>query len=208
MSLFFFSKFELPNRGCGLSTGAAYTRNFTVLIFDGDENKYELWEVKFLGYARLQKLYNVFVPAADEREAPTAAKNAEAFAELGQCLDDRSLALVIREAKDDGRRALQVLREHYQGKGKPHIIAPYTELTSLEMKEGESTTDYILRAEKAATALKAANFLKNFSGLTSGMGKCKGEPVRIHMDRQACGTTASSYPLPCQKAGGREATTT
>ena len=27
---FFFSKFELPNRGCGLSTGAAYTRNFTV----------------------------------------------------------------------------------------------------------------------------------------------------------------------------------
>ena len=32
LSLFFFSKFELPNRGCGLSTGAAYTRNFTVLI--------------------------------------------------------------------------------------------------------------------------------------------------------------------------------
>ena len=31
LSLFFFSKFELPNRGCGLSTGAAYTRNFTVL---------------------------------------------------------------------------------------------------------------------------------------------------------------------------------
>ena len=127
------------------------------LIFAGDENKYELWEVKFLGYARLQKLYNVFVPAADEREAPTAAKNAEAFAELVQCLDDRSLALVIREARDDGRRALQVLREHYQGKGKPRIIALYTELTSLEMREGESTTDYILRAEKAATALKAAD---------------------------------------------------
>ena len=31
LSLFFFSKFELPNRGCGLSTGAAYTRNFTVV---------------------------------------------------------------------------------------------------------------------------------------------------------------------------------
>jgi len=28
----FFSKFELPNRGCGLSTGAAYTWNFTVVI--------------------------------------------------------------------------------------------------------------------------------------------------------------------------------
>ena len=70
------------------------------LIFDGDESKYELWEVKFLGYARLQKLYDIFVPAADEKEAPSEAKNAEAFAELVQCLDDRSLSLVIREAKD------------------------------------------------------------------------------------------------------------
>ena len=26
------------------------------LIFDGDERKYELWEVKFLGYLRLKKL--------------------------------------------------------------------------------------------------------------------------------------------------------
>ena len=33
LSLFFFSKFELPNRGCGLSTGAAYTRNFTVFMY-------------------------------------------------------------------------------------------------------------------------------------------------------------------------------
>ena len=28
----FFSKFELPNRGCGLSMGAAYTQNFTVIF--------------------------------------------------------------------------------------------------------------------------------------------------------------------------------
>ena len=33
LSLFFFAKFELPNRGCGLSTGAAYTRNFTVSMY-------------------------------------------------------------------------------------------------------------------------------------------------------------------------------
>lgn len=92
-----------------------------------------------------------------EKEAPDVGKLANAFAELVQCLDDRSLALVLPEEKDDGRKALQVLREHYQGKGKPRIIALYTELTSLEMREGESITDYILRAEKAATALKAAD---------------------------------------------------
>jgi hypothetical protein len=30
------------------------------LMFDGDENKYELWEVKFLGYMLLQKLQDLY----------------------------------------------------------------------------------------------------------------------------------------------------
>ena len=47
-----------------------------------------------------------------------AAKNADAFAEMVQCLDDRSLSPIIREAKDKGRKALKVLREHYQGNSK------------------------------------------------------------------------------------------
>ncbi|XP_067051318.1 uncharacterized protein [Acropora muricata] len=105
---------------------------------------------------RLQKLYDVVIPKEGETSGPNAEKRASAFAELVQCLDDRSLSLVIREANNDGREALKVLREHYQGKGKPRIIALYTELTSLHMGEGETTTDYIIRAETAATSLKAA----------------------------------------------------
>ena len=89
---------------------------------------------------RLQKLYNVFVPSEGDTEA-SAAKNADAFAELVQCLDDRSLSLIIREAKDDGRKALQVLRQHYQGKGKPRVISLYTELTTLKKTDNESVVD-------------------------------------------------------------------
>lgn len=126
------------------------------LIFDGDGSKYELWEVKFLGYMRLQKLHDVVIPKEGEKEEHSEEKKASAFAELVQCLDDRSLSLVIREANDDGRKALRVLREHYQGKGKPRIIALYTELTSLQMRESETTTDYTIRAETSATSLKAA----------------------------------------------------
>ena len=103
------------------------------IVFNGDEAKYELWEVKFLSFMRIQKLYDVFVPSRDE-EGLDEARNANAFAELVQCLDDRSLSLIIREARDDGRKALGVLREHYQGKGKPRIIALYTELTSGKTK--------------------------------------------------------------------------
>ena len=115
----------------------------------------ELWEVKFLGHLRLQKLFNVAVKQEGERDPPDADKNAKVFAELVQCLDDRSLSLVIREANNDGRKALAVHREQYQSKGKPRIIALYTEPTSLQMKTDETSTDYILRAEKAAASLKA-----------------------------------------------------
>ena len=126
------------------------------LIFSGEESKYELWEVKFLAHMRLQKLYNVFVPSEEDTEA-SAAKKADAFAELVQCLDDRSLSLIIREARDDGPKALEILRQHYQGKGKPRVIFLYTELTTLKKTENESIVDYVIRAETAATALRNAD---------------------------------------------------
>ncbi|PIK39827.1 hypothetical protein BSL78_23335 [Apostichopus japonicus] len=123
------------------------------LLFDGDEEKYELWEIKFLGHMRLQKLHKIILPSEDEVDEE---KNAEAFAELVQCLDDRSLSLVIRDAKDNGRRALEILREHYLSKGKSRIISLYTELTSLKKANDESVTDYMIRAETAATSLKTS----------------------------------------------------
>lgn len=99
---------------------------------------------------RIKKLISVF----NDNGEPNEEKNAEAFAELIQCLDDRSLSLVIRDAKDKGKEALQILRNHYQPKGKARIITLYHELTSLALKHGESMTDYIIRAEKAANALR------------------------------------------------------
>ena len=109
----------------------------------------------FLGFMRIQKLHEVFLPV-EGNEPLNAEKNAEASAELIQCLDDRSLSLVIRDVMDGGRKALQIMRDHYLGKSKPRIIALYTELTSLFKKEGESVTDYMLRAETTATSLKSA----------------------------------------------------
>ena len=73
------------------------------LVFDGDENKNELWEVKFLSLMRIQKLHDVFVPSEGEDELDEV-KNANGFAELVLHRDDRSLSLTISEAKNDGRK--------------------------------------------------------------------------------------------------------
>ena len=48
------------------------------------------------------------VTTADEVDI-TAAKNEETYAELIQFLDDKSLALVKRDARDDGRKTLKIL---------------------------------------------------------------------------------------------------
>ena len=72
------------------------------LIFDGDERKYELWETKFLGYLHTLKLKNEL-----DKNQPDAEKNTDIYAELIQLLDDRSLALVMRDAKDDGKKVFE-----------------------------------------------------------------------------------------------------
>ena len=51
----------------------------------------------------IHKLYDIFVPSPDECELD-AAKNADAFAELVQSLDGRSLSLIILKAKDEGQK--------------------------------------------------------------------------------------------------------
>jgi len=58
---------------------------------------------------------------------------------------------------DDGKKALEILRQHYASSGKPRIISLYTELTSLVKSSNELVTDYVVRAETAATVLNSAN---------------------------------------------------
>ena len=38
----------------------------------------------------------------------------------------------MRDARDDGRKALKILREHYAGSSKPKIITLFTQLTNLK----------------------------------------------------------------------------
>jgi len=45
-----------------------------------------------------------------------------------QMIDNRSLSPIIRDTKDNGRKALEITREHYTSSGKPNVIALYTEL--------------------------------------------------------------------------------
>ena len=134
------------------STG--YGPRVLKLFFNGEELKYELWEVKFLGYLRIYQ-HSISYRPRWSWFCWKKTKNATVFAELIQFLYDTSLTLVIREAQDNGRKALAILREHYLPKGKPKIVSLYTELRSLK-KNSETTTEYIIRTEAISNSLKQA----------------------------------------------------
>ena len=62
----------------------------------------------------------------------------------------------MRDAADDGRKALKILRNHYAGYGKPRVLSMFRKLTSLKKEEDEDLTGYLLRAENMVNALKQA----------------------------------------------------
>ena len=78
------------------------------------------------------------------------------FAELVQYLDERSLSLVMWDAKDNVGEALRKLRAHYTGRSKPRIFTLYKQLTTLKISYSESITNYIIKDGKRATALDTA----------------------------------------------------
>ena len=145
---------QLTSTGYGPSHSAS---RYQHLHFLGDERKYEMWETRFLGYMLMKGLKDTIDPKPGtdgQFSEPDPAKNEQAYAELIQWLDEKSLSIIVRDARDNGREALKTLRAHYRGKGKQRVIRLYTELTSLFMKQNECVTDYILRAENAATGLR------------------------------------------------------
>ena len=128
-------------------------------FFGGNESRYELWEVKFFGYHRIQQLHQIILLPTDQNDdMDFVEKNSTVFSELIQCLDDRSLSLVMKDAKDNVRKALAILREYYLSKGKLKVVSLY--LAHIFEKTGiKIYHNYIIRAENISNSLKEAEVI-------------------------------------------------
>ena len=92
-------------------------------FFDGNDSKYELWEVKFKGYLRIQHSHQFILSPKDQSDDMNFIEKNATFFKLMQYLDNKSLSLVIRDARDNKGKALTILRQHYLSKGKPKVIS-------------------------------------------------------------------------------------
>ena len=105
----------------GYGPSSSPANQFQHLLFNGDARKFDQWEVRIMGYLKIKKLKKVMFPEdMNALPADDAEKNELAFAEICQFLDETSLSLVMRDARDKGREAIQILREHYVGGSKSY----------------------------------------------------------------------------------------
>ena len=98
------------------STGYGPSRNR--IYFNGDIENFQSWKIKFLSYLCLQKLS--YIVGSDTDEVDPEKKR-------HRFRSDKSLSLIIRNARNGGRLAMKILRDHYVEDSKPKIIALYTE---------------------------------------------------------------------------------
>ena len=78
-------------------------RGGEILFQRRNERKFEVWKVKFLGYMRIKELKHVLVGT----EEITVDENENAYSVLIQFLNERSISLIMRDARKDGRKALR-----------------------------------------------------------------------------------------------------
>ena len=121
-----------------------YGSRWNRLLLDGNETKYEIWETKFLIHLRTVVLKDAILNKNLNGVETDTERNEEARGEFIQFLDDNRLSLSTREASDNGREALRILRDHYSSKWKPRIIPLNTEIISLKKEPNESMEDNII----------------------------------------------------------------
>jgi len=102
------------------------------LLFDGDSNNFSIWETRFTSYLYTQDegVHTALLPK-EEREDNAAdfnKKNKQAYAELVQVLDKKYLQIVIRDAKDDGKKAFKILKDQYASTQKAKVLTLYEQL--------------------------------------------------------------------------------
>ena len=84
-------------------TGYGSSNQWQNLVLNGDKRKHKLWETKIIGYLKLKWIKEVFGVGEVNTD-----KNDLAFPELIQNLNERSLSLVMWDAKENAREAKNI----------------------------------------------------------------------------------------------------
>ena len=137
------------------------------LLFSGNAEDFDVWETRFIAHCSTKGLKHAVTIVTEIRKnaqnedevvvkEPSDEEREKLYCELVQYIDTTSLQLVMRDAIDDGTKAINILRDHYKGTSKPRILNMYTQLCSMQKLATETIIDYVIRVESLAANLKFA----------------------------------------------------
>ncbi|XP_063609275.1 uncharacterized protein LOC134783360 [Penaeus indicus] len=123
--------------------------------FDGNADNYDLWEENFHGVLYVMKLHHAFDRYASERPDGYNLEDAKKtiYSYLTGYLDITSLGMIKREARDDGVKALAVLRKYYMRETNHRLNALWRTFINKRLEEG-SVTQYLSSMEETVAALR------------------------------------------------------
>ena len=126
----------------------------TFKIFSGEHEDYEDWEHVFLCGLRLQGLH--FALDEYKLKAPKDFDHSNAkqniYDLLSPCLDKVSLGMIRRESKDDGAKALKILRKYYLRTTDQQIFKYWKSLINVRL-EDKTISQYFFEIERILSFL-------------------------------------------------------
>ena len=133
------------------------------LQFSGREEDYPFWSEKFEAAmaARGSEYEAVLLgtndpPSEERHRVLLAAVKKTIWVDLVQVLDRKTLMLVRRDCKGDGRAAWLMIAEHFKSTERPRVLTLMSRLTNLKLEETEDVGDYLIRAEEIEADLHDA----------------------------------------------------
>ena len=137
------------------------------LLFSGNADDFDVWETRFMAHLTTKGLKHAATTVMEIKKdsenkdivvakEPSDEEREKLYCEIVQYIDTTSLQLVMRDAMDDGTKAMEILRNHYKGTSKPRVLSMYTQLCSMQKLATETMTDYVIRVESLAANLRFA----------------------------------------------------
>ena len=140
--------------------------------FSGKPEDYDIFDIRFKSLLHLTGMSETVYdkedkiktePTKNEDETQTAFEarllldrenNKTAYSYLITKLPPQAIDLISERAKNNCREALRILNKHYKGESRFCILKLMNNLTSIQMGNVETVSEYVIRAEKYRTRLQ------------------------------------------------------
>ena len=131
-----------------------YAQN-NVLRFSGDPKDWLIFSERFKCILGVYNLDNVLV--ADHADANDEAKKKKVYQLLVSAINDETFKVIYADAKNDGKKALEILSERYLGSKSDLEVELLTDLFDVKIQCNEDHTKFISRIDLIKSQLESNN---------------------------------------------------